>query len=171
MRASNALEETCIKRNSNGDTRTADHIPTINEFDTANSMHIVDVALMMEAVSHLIADRGKGHDWTKNTEPFRSMFYEDLTATLEGKMDFEDGEWYQMHCKEERHHLDVCWPEDANLIDVIEMLCDRICASKARTGSYVPFPLDKFTLSMFAAAFRNTEQLLLDSVVLVKEED
>lgn len=157
------LDKTYIKRNPNGDTRTADHVPTIGEFINANCMHINDVRDMMENISLMIAYRGRQHDWTKTTEPYKSTFYQELCSTIEGEMNFEEGKWYKMHCEKERHHLDKNCPEDVNLIDVLEMLCDCICAGMARTGSYTPININSEILER---AFKNTEKMLLDSVVL-----
>lgn len=155
--------KTYIERNPNGDTRTADHVPTMGEFVEANSMHISSVCNMMANFSLAITGRGRKHDWTKTSEPHKSLFYRELCSTIEGKMKFKDGEWYPMHCKEERHHLNECCPEDVNLIDVLEMLCDCVCAGMGRSGSYTPVNLDSEILER---AFRNTEKMLLDSVVL-----
>jgi len=151
-----------IKRNRNGDTRTADHAPTIEEFDTANSMHRCDVYNMMKAVADEIIRRGDSHDHTKIEEPYRTEFYKDLTATIEGRMNFEDGKWYPEHCKMERHHLNRYCPDDVDLIDVIEMLCDCVCAGLARSGEYVPVELSPDILTK---ALKNTEKMLINAVI------
>lgn len=157
------MNKVTIERNSNGDTRTADHAPTIEEFDVANGMHHCDVHNMMSAVADEIKRRGDYHDHTKIAEPYRSEFYKDLTATIEGRMNFEDGKWYQEHCKKERHHLNKHCPDDVNLIDVIEMICDCVCAGMARSGEYRPINLSP---DILVKAFKNTEKLLVESVKL-----
>ena len=82
----------------------------------------------------MINDAGKKHDWTKTHEPYRSNFYRDLCNTIEGRIKFEDGQWNKDHYALERHHLLERCPDDVNLIDVIEMICDCVCAGMARSG-------------------------------------
>lgn len=124
-----------IKKNTLGDTRTADRVPTITEFQISIADHRADVYNMMHEIARDIDLQGRVHDFTKTSEPEASLFYRELCATIEGKMDFEKGEWYPMHCQAERHHLTEHCPEDVNLIDVIEMICDCVCAGMARSGS------------------------------------
>ena len=40
--------------------------------------------------------------------------------------DFINDEWYQLHIKAERHHLLSNCPDDVNLIDVLEMIVDKL---------------------------------------------
>jgi hypothetical protein len=101
------------------------------------------------------------HDYTKKSEPEASLFYRELCATIEGKMDFEKGEWYPMHCQRERHHLNQYCPEDVNLIDVIEMICDCVCAGMARSGSVYPVKIPNEILQQ---AVENTVQMCIDAV-------
>lgn len=151
-----------IKRNTLGDTRTATKIPTFDEFTNANNMHIKDVGNMMDSISKEISIRGKAHDNMKRNDPDKSLFYRELCATIEGKMDFvADGEWYKNHCKTERHHLNVFCPEDVNLIDVIEMVCDCVCAGLARSGNVRPVEIDADILKR---AVDNTVDMLVEAV-------
>lgn len=100
---------------------------------------------------------GKVHDFTKRKEPEKSLFYRELCATIEGNMDsFIDGKWYPMHCCTERHHLNEHCPEDVNLIDVLEMICDCVCAGMARSGSVRPVSISDDVLRK---AFDNTVQM------------
>lgn len=46
----------------------------------------------------------------------------------------------------ERRHLNDKVPEDVNLIDVLEMICDRVCAGMARTGAVYDVALSNETL-------------------------
>ena len=82
-----------VRRDSNGDTRHATHIPTISEFNTANQLHRSDVKKLIERFCALLTRSSDRHDWSKIEEPYRSMFYRDMVATMEGRMQFEDGEW------------------------------------------------------------------------------
>lgn len=158
-----------IQKNSLGDTRTATRVPTFAEFSNANQMHVNDVVDMMRSFSEDIYSRGLRHDITKIFEPDRSVFYRELCAKIEGKIDsFTDGEWYPMHCKTERHHLNENCPDDVNLIDVIEMICDCVCAGMARSGNVYPVEISSEILQKAVA---NTVQMCINSVEIEGEKD
>ena len=151
-----------IKHNSLGDTRTAERVPTFEEFNTANLDHRNDVSNMMYALAKAIMVQGEVHDYTKIREPRSSLFYRELCAKIEGKIDsFTDGEWYPMHCKTERHHLTEHVPDDVNFIDVLEMICDCVCAGMARSGSVYPVEIPSEVLQK---ALANTVQMCIDAV-------
>ena len=162
------MEKVKIKRNTLGDTRTATRIPTFYEFVDSNKGHVDDVIKMMDNVANEIRMSGQQHDRTKRNDPEKSLFYRELCATIEGKMDsFVDGEWYPMHCKTERHHLNEYCPDDVNLIDVIEMICDCVCAGMARSGTVRPVEIDADILKK---ALDNTVNMLAETVVLEESE-
>ena len=115
-----------IKRNTLVDTRTATRVPTFCEFDDGNHGHCDDVRNMMFGLAAELENRGSHHDYTKLFEPHRSLFYRELCAKIEGKMDsFVCGVWYPMHCVTERHHLNEYCPEDINLIFVVRVICHQ----------------------------------------------
>lgn len=145
-----------IRRNTNGDTRVAKKIPSFYEFRDANEEHIDSVSEMMSEFSKIIKDQGKKHDWTKIREPYQSMFYRELCATIEGKMAFESGEWAEKHYALERHHLKRRVPDDLNLFDVLEMIADCVCAGCARSGTIRQIEIDEETLMK---AVHNTVEL------------
>ena len=158
------MDKTKIKKNNLGDTRTADRCPTFTEFNRANEDHANEVREMMANIGDKIKAAGRNHDHTKLLEPARSLFYRELCAKIEGKIDsFEDGEWYPMHCEVERHHLNKCCPDDVNLIDVLEMICDCVCAGMARSGSVYPVTIPNEILQK---AVENTVNMCIDSVQL-----
>ena len=156
-----------IKQNKLGDTRTATRTPTITEFINSNQLHCKDVENMTHVIACEIIKQGKDHDITKHIEPYRSLFYRELCATIEGKIDsFTDGEWYPMHCKTERHHLKEYCPEDVNLIDVIEMICDCVCAGMARSGIVYPIEISSEILQK---AVQNTVQMCIDAIKIQED--
>lgn len=159
------MRKISITKNTLGDTRTATRMPTITEFQAANYEHRQDVGNMMKEIATDLAERGSEHDVTKLKEPYMTLFYRELCDTIEGKMDFEKGKWYPMHCKEERHHLNKYCPYDVNLIDVLEMICDCVCAGMARSGSVRPVEISPDILQK---AVNNTVELC-KSAVEVKE--
>lgn len=156
-----------IQRNTDGDTRVATEAPTMQKFCKSNDLHRSDVNQMMSELARDINTRGENHDWTKTREPYKSLFYRELCATIEGKMDFDtDSEWYKQHCELERHHLNKRCPEDVNLIDVIEMICDCVCAGMARSGEIRPIAISSEILQM---AVENTIKMCANAV-LTKDE-
>lgn len=48
-----------IKPNKNGDSRVADHVPTIEEFEEANLYHIKDVKKIMGEFAQEIRNRSE----------------------------------------------------------------------------------------------------------------
>lgn len=77
------MEKVFIKKNTLGDTRTAEHMPTREEFDKANESHIDDVKRLTKSFSNEMLERISRHDWTKISEPYATMFYDDMKANIE----------------------------------------------------------------------------------------
>ena len=156
-----------MKRNQNGDTRTATHIPSIREFDEANSLHRDDVRALVARFSQLLEESARNHDWSKVKEPYRSMFYRDLVDTMNGRIKFEDGEWCQLHYNDlERHHLLRNTPDDVDLFDVIEMVCDCVAAGMVRSGEVRPLEISN---EVFQKALDNTVEILKEQIELTDE--
>ena len=157
-----------VVKNSNGDTRHANHIPTISEFNEANESHRGDVGRLIERFCALLRRSAEGHDWSKVKEPYRSMFYRDMVATMEGRMQFEDGDWCRLHYEElERHHLRRHVPDDVDLFDVIEMVCDCVSAGMARSGEVRPLEISD---GVFQKALENTVKILQNEIELTYDE-
>lgn len=157
-----------VKTNTNGDSRVAKRVPTFPEFMEANRSHRKDVLGLMELFVVMLEDRAVRHDCTKVIEPYASMFYRDLCNTIEGKMEFMDGEWARIHYEEqERHHLKRYCPDDVNLIDVIEMVCDCMCAGAARSGGNI-YDVD-IPPEILEKALNNTVDLLKSRIEIETE--
>ena len=121
-----------IKKNPNGDTRTAPKGITFEQFQKANDMHISDVQKVMKVLSDMIYTKGQMHDFTKKSE--EKMFYDNFVDTIENGTDFVNNEWYQLHVNTEKHHpLSKCH-DDITLLDILEMVTDCVCAGKSRSG-------------------------------------
>lgn len=155
-----------IKRNTNGDSRVAKSVPDFYEVSDANRLHREDVKDMMNALAEEIKLAGGNHDWTKAVEPYESNFYRDLCNTIEGRIKFEDGQWNKDHYALERHHLLRRCPEDVNLIDVLEMICDCVCAGMARSGEVRDLEISE---DILLKAVKNTVEMCKEAVVF--EED
>ena len=152
-----------IKKNPNGDTRTAPKGITFEEFQEANDMHIYDVASVMYELSEMIYSAGEHHDYTKKSQ--ERMFYRDFVNTQENGDDFTKSEWYSLHTKAERHHLLSHCPEDVNLIDVLEMIVDCTCAGLARSGEVRDLEINAEILEK---AVNNTTQLIKSMVQITE---
>ena len=160
------MEKVTIKRNPLGDTRTTTRVPTFAEFETANRGHVEHVRSMMWNIADDIKRQGREHDNTKINEPNRSLFYRELCEKIEGKIDsFTDGKWYPMHCQRERHHLNEHCPDDVNLIDVLEMICDCVCAGMARKGNVYPVTISSEILQK---AVENTTNMCIEAVEMIE---
>lgn len=155
-----------IKRHTEGDSRVAEEIPTFTKFNKANLDHVEDVKKLADEFSSMLHNQVNEHDWTKITEPYRSMFYRDLCNTIEGKMNFFDGEWSKLHYDVlERHHLKRHCPDDVNLLDVIEMICDSVAAGMARSGDVYDVEIPAEVL---AKAVKNTVELLKSEIQVIE---
>lgn len=154
-----------IKKHTEGDTRVAKEIPTISAFHIANSDHVEDVKNLARFFAEELVIRVQNHDWTKLKEPYRSMFYRDLCDVMEGRMDFFEGEWSKLHYnKLERHHIKEHCPDDVNMLDVIEMICDCVAAGLARSGDIYDLDIPSDVLHKAVA---NTVDLLKKEVHVI----
>ena len=150
-----------IHKNPNGDTRTATKNITFEQFQEANDSHRDDVNKVISVLSLMLSENGVKHDWTKKSE--EKMFYKDFLATLNDGKDFVSGEWYQLHVNTERHHLLSRCPDDVNLLDVIEMIVDCVCAGKTRSGEVRDLEI---STDILEKALKNTVKLVDDMTVV-----
>lgn len=149
-----------IKKNPNGDTRTAPKDISFKQFQEANDMHKNDVRRVMARLATKLEIRGTFHDYTKKSH--ERLFYDNFLETMNEGKDFVSNEWYQLHIANERHHLLSRCPEDVNLIDVIEMIVDCVCAGKARSGEVRPIEINDEILKK---AITNTVKMLDEMIV------
>ena len=155
-----------MERHTAGDSRVSNSVPTREEFDKANNSHRKDVAQLAKRFCDLLETSVLIHDWTKISEPYATMFYDDMCATIRGERNFFDGEWSKLHYYElERHHLKRHCPDDVTLIDVVEMVCDCVSAGMARSGKVYDLDIDEAILSK---ALKNTVNLLKEQIQVVE---
>ena len=151
-----------IKKNPNGDSRTAPKDISFEQFQEANDMHKSDVKIVMYHLAEQLNERGATHDYTKKTA--ERLFYDNFLATINEGKDFVSNEWYQLHIANERHHLLSRCPEDVNLIDVIEMVVDCVCAGKARSGEVRAIEIND---EILRKALNNTVKML-DEIIITE---
>lgn len=153
-----------IKKNPNGDTRTAKGEVAFEEFAHANDMHIGDVKNIMDFYADLCEYNGENHDFTK--KKYEEQFYDDFMYSRMNKTAFRESDWYKNHIKEERHHINDFVHDDVDLFDVLEMIADCTSAGLARSGDVREITIDKDVLYK---AFQNTCKLTKDMCKLVEE--
>ena len=153
-----------IKKNPNGDTRTAKGKVSFEEFAHANDMHINDVKNIMDFYADLCKYNGENHDFTK--KKYEKQFYDEFVYSRMNNVKFTESEWYKNHIKEERHHINSFVHNDVDLFDVLEMIADCTSAGLARSGDVREITIDKDVLYK---AFQNTCKLTKDMCKLVEE--
>lgn len=154
------MSKIIVYKNPNGDTRTAPKDIRLKDFREANDMHKQDVKNVMSELALKIMLTGDLHDKTKKSEEL--MFYNNFLSTMNDGTDFVNDKWYKLHVNEERHHLLSRCPDDVNLIDVLEMITDCVCAGMARSGEVRPVEINNEILEK---ALNNTVELIKDMVV------
>ena len=157
------MRKVAIKKNPNGDTRTAPKDISREQFHEANQSHINDVAGVMTNLSNELALRGSKHDYTKML--YEDEFYENFLDTMNNGTDFVSNTWYQKHINEEKHHPFSKCHDDIDLLDIIETIVDCVCAGKARSGEIRPLEFDTKILEL---AVKNTVKLV-DSITEVEK--
>ena len=148
-----------IFKNPNGDTRTASKNVSFKDFQIANDSHISDVYSVMINLALRVAKAGKEHDNTKKSE--EELFYKNFLSTINTGTNFVEDEWYQLHINSERHHLLSRCPDDVNLIDVLEMIADCVCAGLARSGEVRALEINNDILQK---AVKNTVDMLVKEI-------
>lgn len=152
-----------IYRNPNGDSRTAKANTTLKAFSEANDMHKKDVSNIMNELALGIQIKGATHDYTKKTAEI--LFYKDFVSANKKDTDFLKSEWYKFHIEKERHHLLSRCPDDVNLLDVLEMVVDCVCAGLSRSGEVREIEIDE---KILMKALTNTTKLI-ESMIELKE--
>lgn len=154
------MSKILIEKTPNADTRSMEKIDYDLIYEDTKK-HINAVKNVMEELANVIKLKGIQHDWTKLV--YFDMFFNDLSTKKTGA-EFKSLEWWKLHLKERHHINDKCY-SDVNLIDVLEMVVDCVCAGKARTGNVYPIELSNDILQK---ALTNTTQMLME-MIEVKE--
>lgn len=148
-----------IYKNPNGDTRTASMDASFEDFQKANRWHIQDVNMAMYLLVKQLNKQRDKHDYTKIEQ--EKQFYRDFKYTLETGADFTKGDWYQYHIHEERHHPISYLHKDFNLLDLMETICDCVCAGLARSGEIRTM---EFSNEIVKFAIQNTIKFLMSNI-------
>lgn len=157
------MDKVIIKKTTKCDTRTLPEGAIVSEADAKSDTlkHRKAVVDTGKFVCDKIKEQFKEHDWSKLGVNLK-QFTDGLNKGIDSP---EFDEWYEMHVAAERHHLKKFVPDDVNIVDLLEMICDCVCAGKARTGDVYPLELPNELLQKVVA---NTVEWLKD---VIKAED
>lgn len=108
-------------------------------------------------------NQASDHDYTKMGK-YLPIFTRALKNDFEDDSEVKDFNWWNFHTETERHHLNNSCPDDVNIVDVVEMLCDCVCAGLARNGKVYTLSIDKDILEK---AVSNTIDLLINNIEVV----
>lgn len=158
------MEEIIIAKTNKCDTRSIDNIFTEEDVRIDTENHIDAVKKVTQEFARTLVDQVGHHDCTK-LGIYLPEFTNALKTGFKGD-DFKKLNWWEVHKISERHHLNDHCPSDVNLIDVLEMLVDCVCAGKARTGEVYPINISNEILQK---AIANTVEMLKENVVVEEE--
>lgn len=156
-----------IKETKNCDSRVVKDPEKLTEeaVEKDTHYHIEAVKKCGDFICDKIKEQFKEHDHTKLGKDLPD-FIKAMKAHLSGKK-FKDQPWWKTHLAE-RHHLNDRVPDDVNLVDVLELICDCVSAGLARSGEVYDL---KISDEVFKKAFDNTAKMLMDNIKVVKPED
>jgi len=126
--------------------------------------HIYAVIEAYKALTEHGVEQAKKHDHTK-LEDLKG--FTDALNTRAVGAEFKKHPWWKKHMTE-RHHLNDSVPDDVNLLDVLEMVCDCVCAGMARTGEVYPVEIKPEVLKKAVA---NTAELLKKNIKVAKRKE
>lgn len=161
------MKHIVIKETKKCDTRTLKKGDSFSEADVKKEteFHIEAVEKCGDFVCDKIKEQFKEHDHTKLGK-YLPAFTKALSTGFVGK-EFKGLDWWNIHLTE-RHHLNDKVPEDVNLIDVLEMICDCVSAGMARTGEVYDVTLPDKVLKQ---AFNNTVEMIKKEIKVEKVDD
>lgn len=156
------MKKIYILRTTNADSRTAVGETSKETLLEQSKLHITDVQHCMNFLLSNAKKQADKHDYTKIE--YIDQFHDDFTK-YKGA-DFKNATWFPIHVNSERHHLTDRVPDDVNMIDVIERICDIVCAGMARSGNIYPGELDG---EILAKAYQNTINMCKENIVIVDD--
>lgn len=154
-----------IKETKKCDTRSNGGLDfNSSDVELETKDHIEAVNACCKFISNCLLEQARNHDYTKLGE-YLPAFTEALKSGFKGK-EFKGQDWWQIHINKERHHLNDKCPDDVNLVDIIEMICDCVSAGLARTGNVYDINISSDILQK---AVLNTQKLLMDNIKVINK--
>lgn len=151
-----------ITKDAKADSRSAIGEITKKELKEATENHRDDVGKILEWMGGQLWERGMDHDWTKLK--YLNKFYKEFVKSRKGELNFTDGEWYKIHIKKERHHLNARVPDDVDLFDLLERIADVVAAGLSRSGTVF---LETISADVVLKAYHNTLEKVKANVVVL----
>lgn len=148
-------------------------LPNINQFDERNQIHIQNVISIMNILSELIKTSGSTHDYTKLSEPLRTLYYINMYNAIREEKNFEESEWYNIHVDNERYHIkdrNKKVKSDIDLIDILEHICNAVCSGREK-GQSEDISVTDIDSKILSKAFQNTVKLINTIVVYDDESE
>jgi hypothetical protein len=161
------IDKIHISPSPTADSRTVTELPTQEELFRSSIQHILDVKQAIYFFMRKLDRIAEMHDRTKLTHI--EEFYDSYKRSIEDDdFDFKrDSEWLKLHVTQERHHLIDHIPDDVNLLDVIERVCDIVMAGMGRSGKVTA---DTLPGELLEKAYSNTVKMLSEIVVVDPDE-
>ena len=132
-----------IEATPGADTRSAKEIVSKEVLLRESHIHRSHVRKVIATMAAELISRAERHDHTKINDI--DGFYDAFTRTMRKEIEFKDHDWWRLHLTE-KHHINDRLHDDADLLDLLEMVADCVCAGKSRTGSVFPLEIAAGTL-------------------------
>lgn len=152
------MKQITIERTTGADTRSATEVVSKDVLLRESHLHRSHVRRVVAALAADLLERAERHDHTKIE--LIDDFHDNFAAAMRKEIPFKDHRWWAAHLTE-KHHINDREHEDADLLDLLEMVVDCVCAGKARTGSVFPIQVASETLQRLLA---NTSAKLMEAV-------
>ncbi|MBQ6219985.1 MAG: hypothetical protein IJH63_00550 [Methanobrevibacter sp.] len=160
------MDKIIIKNTCNADSRTMKSNATLDDVKIATEEHIHDVQKGMKFFAEKLIEAGKNHDHTK-LENFEKE-YGALVMSRVMDDEFKANPWWSKHVFGERHHVNIDFKADCNLIDIFEHICDDVMSGRGRAGHLTSAFMD-IDPKLLYLAYWNTVRML-DNVVQVSNK-
>ena len=155
------MKRITIEPTTGANTRSATEIVAKDTLLRESHLHRSHVRRLMAAVAAEVVERAERHDFTKVDPPGIDSFHDAFARTMRKEIEFKDHPWWERHLSDERHHINDRLHGDADLLDLLEMIADCVCAGMARTGRVFPIEVSSETLQHL---LRNTVTQALAAV-------
>lgn len=147
-----------IEPTRGADTRSATETPSKETLLSESHLHRSHVRRAMAAIAAEVIERAERHDHTK--VELIDQFHDNFGKAMRKEIEFKDHPWWTAHLTE-KHHINDRLHDDADLLDLLEMIADCTCAGMARTGKVFPIEIPSDVLQKLLA---NTAAKLLAAV-------
>jgi hypothetical protein len=152
------MRKITIEPTTGADTRSATEVVAKDVLLRESHLHRSHVRRLMAVVAAELIERAERHDDTKISGI--DGFHDAFARTMRKEVQFKDHPWWTLHLTE-KHHINDRLHEDADLLDLVEMVVDCACAGMARTGRVFPIEVSSEILQRL---LRNTASKLIAAI-------